>query len=310
LARLLSILLVVGLLGGTAAAFAVTEGLKLEKTPIVGTRVDKVFSPVCNCPSRVAHIRFALRKTDHLTVTIVDSGHRTVRTLVTGARYRHGQVRLAWDGRDDTGRLVPDGAYEPSVHLAGDHRTIVLPNPIRVDTVAPRVLLFKVARPVVSPDGDGHHDSLGIRYVLSEPAHARLYVDGKLNTRQRFEFARGQLRWSALSRMRPLPAGSYSLTLAAEDAAGNIGAETKPLLVTVRYIALPAHRIVVNRKARFHVTVRTDAHAFRWQLGKRRGIAHDTELVLRAPKRPGVYRLLVVEHGHAAQVAVVVRKRK
>ena len=39
-------MLVLGLLGGTAAAFAVTEGLKLEPSPILSPRIAKVFSPV------------------------------------------------------------------------------------------------------------------------------------------------------------------------------------------------------------------------------------------------------------------------
>ena len=38
-------LLVLALLGCTAAAFAVTEGLKLEKSPITNTLVDKVVAP-------------------------------------------------------------------------------------------------------------------------------------------------------------------------------------------------------------------------------------------------------------------------
>src|SRR5438477_12199752 len=71
--RLAPFLLVVALLGATAAAFAVTEGLKLEPSPVRSTDVDKVFSPVCDCLSRVAHIRFRLRKTDRLTLAIVDN---------------------------------------------------------------------------------------------------------------------------------------------------------------------------------------------------------------------------------------------
>ena len=39
MSRLLSTVLVIGLLGGTAAAFAVTEGLKLQHTPITSTKV-------------------------------------------------------------------------------------------------------------------------------------------------------------------------------------------------------------------------------------------------------------------------------
>ena len=45
MARFLPALLVVGLLGGSAAAFAVTERLKLERSPIFSTRVDKFVSP-------------------------------------------------------------------------------------------------------------------------------------------------------------------------------------------------------------------------------------------------------------------------
>ncbi len=52
LPRLLSTLLVVALLGGTAAAFAVTQGLKIEPSPILAPRIDKVFSPVCDCATR------------------------------------------------------------------------------------------------------------------------------------------------------------------------------------------------------------------------------------------------------------------
>ena len=37
-------MLVVALLGGSAAAFAVTERLKLERSPIFGTQVGKVVS--------------------------------------------------------------------------------------------------------------------------------------------------------------------------------------------------------------------------------------------------------------------------
>jgi len=85
LARIATTLLVLALLGGTAAAFAVTEGLKLEKSPILSTRVTKEFSPTCGCPTRVATISFRLRKADRLRLQIV-RGDAVVRTLVDGRR--------------------------------------------------------------------------------------------------------------------------------------------------------------------------------------------------------------------------------
>ena len=72
-------MLVVALLAATAAAFALTQGLKLQKSPIFGTRVQPVFSPVCDCPKQTARIAW-LRKADRLDISIVDGGE-VVRTI-------------------------------------------------------------------------------------------------------------------------------------------------------------------------------------------------------------------------------------
>ena len=137
--RVLSTLLVVLLLGGTAAAFAVTQGLKIEPSPILAPHIDKVFSPVCDCASRDAGIRFKLRKPDRVQLDIVDSNGDVVRELVSGKRLRRGVVTYTWNGRDDQGDFVGEGVYKPRVHLTDQHRTIDLPNEMQVDTTAPRV---------------------------------------------------------------------------------------------------------------------------------------------------------------------------
>jgi len=77
-ARLVSTLLVLGLLGGTAAAFAVTEHLKLVRSPIYRTEItNKVFSPVCRCSTQKSRIRFYLRRADRLTLSI-ENGDQTL----------------------------------------------------------------------------------------------------------------------------------------------------------------------------------------------------------------------------------------
>ena len=68
--RFLPAVLVVALLGGSAAAFAVTERLKLVRSPIWRTQVDKVVSPGTG---RRAKIKFRLRSADSLSLAIVDS---------------------------------------------------------------------------------------------------------------------------------------------------------------------------------------------------------------------------------------------
>ena len=47
--RWLALATIGGLLAATAAAFAITERLKLTPSPILGTRVSKTFSPICRC---------------------------------------------------------------------------------------------------------------------------------------------------------------------------------------------------------------------------------------------------------------------
>ena len=54
--RLAPAVLVAALLVATSAAFVVTEKLKLTRNPIVGPRVDKIFSPTCDCATDSATI--------------------------------------------------------------------------------------------------------------------------------------------------------------------------------------------------------------------------------------------------------------
>ena len=72
---------VAALLVATSAAFVVTEKLKLTRNPIVGPTVDKLFSPVCDCATDSAVIRFRLRRADRVSVEIVDGSGDVVREL-------------------------------------------------------------------------------------------------------------------------------------------------------------------------------------------------------------------------------------
>ena len=92
MARLPQLFVVLALLGATAAAFAVTERLKLERSPITGTKVDRVFSPVCECARDVAVVSFVLRRRETVTVDILDSGGRSIRTLVRNRGEPAGRV--------------------------------------------------------------------------------------------------------------------------------------------------------------------------------------------------------------------------
>jgi hypothetical protein len=302
-ARILPTLLVLGLLGCTAAAFAVTEGLKLEKSPIFRTAVDKVIAPDSDAHA-TAGIGFKLRKPDRVTVEIVNGSGTVVRVLTRNQPRRAGAQSFIWDGRADSGGVVPDGYYRPRVHLARERRTIVLPNPIRMDATPPLIKLVSVRPRVFSPDGDFRFDRVRIQYRTNEPARAILYVDGEPHAPV-FRFVRkGKLDWGgkAARRLRP---GPHRLRLRGLDRATNLGPPSRALTVFVRYIEVRPHSLRVKTGARFGFRVLTDAKRYTVHLGPLHASRSGRLLVLRAPA-PGTYVLRVAANGHVARARVVV----
>lgn len=306
MARLPQTLIVLALLGATAAAFAVTERLKLERSPITGTRVDRVFSPVCECARDVAVISFVLRRRGSVTVEILESGGRRVRTLVRDRDEERGRVSYTWDGRDDLERIVEDGVYRPRVLLEEHGRTIVLPNPIRVDTQAPRIRLLRVRPRVFSPDGDGRRDRVVARYEIDDPARAMMLVNGRRRVLEKFRATEGRLVWFGRVSGRSVPPGRYEIRVRAFDRAGNRSSSRRTVPVVVRYVELARDRIEVGAGRRFSVRVSTDALTYRWIFAGERGIARRRNLLLRAPATPGEYRVIVTVRGRADSADVVV----
>jgi FlgD Ig-like domain len=306
--RLPQTLIVLALLGATAAAFAVTERLKLERSPITGTRVDRVFSPVCECARDVAVISFVLRKADGVTVELLDSEGRRVRTLVRDREEQRGRVAYTWDGRNDADQIVDDGVYRPRVVLEEHGRTIVLPNPMRVDTKAPRIRLLRVFPRIFSPDGDGRRDRVVARYEIDDPARAMMLVDGRRRVLSKFRETEGQLVWFGRVDGRSVRPRTYEIRLRAFDRAGNRSSTRRVVPVVVRYVELARERIEVVAGRRFSVRVDTDARTYRWVFAGRRGIGRRPSLVLRAPRTPGLYRVYVSVRSRADSARVVVRE--
>ena len=306
MAKLPQTLVVLALLGATAAAFAVTERLKLERSPITGTRVDRLFSPVCECLRDAATISFVLRQRGEITVDVLDSEGDVVRTLVRDRDEPRGRVTYSWDGRDEAGRIVEEGRYRPRVRIREHGRTIVLPNPIRVDTTPPRIRFTDVFPRVFSPDGDGNSDRVTATYEVDEIARAMLLVDGRRRVLGRFRPRGGRLTWFGQVNGRPVRPGVYELRLRAFDRAGNRSRRTRAMPVRVRYVELRRDRIVVVAGHRFGVRVDTDASVYRWLFAGRRGEGRKELLVLRAPDTPGKYAVYVAVGRFADRAEVLV----
>jgi flagellar hook assembly protein FlgD len=305
LQRILSTAVIVGLLAATAAAFAITERLKLTKSPINGVKV--VHEYVSPAAHSVAVIRIRTRKTDRITATIRSSGGSEVDTLGYRVLEPHGWHAFTWNGLDDAGARAQDGTYHLEVHFESQRRTILLPNPIVLETKLPAVLDAGAVRPAFSPDGDHQSDTVTIHYKLSEDAHVVVFVNGRRIIRGRSSRSKDKVAWNGKVDGRLLPPGTYVLTVSAVDPAGNRATETQRVAVTIRYIALSTKRVAVRAGGRLRIGVSTDAKRYRWTLGARSGTASGKELKLRAPAAAGAYRLVVTERGHSASATVVVR---
>lgn len=297
--RALSTVFLLGLLAATAGAFALTEHLKLVKSPVYATRVTREFSPVCHCATGTATIKFSLRRADSLTVSIVDSGGHVIDTIATAQSERVGKLSFSWDGRTSSGGVAADGKYQPQVALAADHRTILMPNFIAVDTQAPTV----VSADAVGNLTVGGH--LRIKYTVSEKAHAVVYVRGQRVVLGRPIRTRAEVKWGGTAGKKALPPGRYVLEVGAVDTAGNETppAARKQVVVQIR----PVASIRVAAGASF--TVKAGSGRYTWRFAGAHGTGQSARLHLRAPSRRGRYRLVISERGHSKTLLVIVGKK-
>lgn len=307
--RVLTTVTLLGLLVATAAAFAITEHLKQIKSPIAGTRVSKVLSPTCHCATDKANVRVRLRYRDHVTVTIVNASGDTVATLATDELLQRNKPHgFRWDGRTDAGAIAPDGTYHPEVHLAHARHTYLLPNSILLDTQIPKVLSASRGKAVLLA-GPGR--SVAIAYAFNEAAHAVLYLGHRRLVVGRPTRTTGKVKWGGAIDGNAVSEGTYILSVAARDLAGN---ETpvegrKHVSVVVRYILISPRQISVRSGGRLTVHVQTTAARVTWRLASRHGAKRGKVLRLHAPTTPGTYRLVVAEHGHSAAILVRVRAK-
>ena len=301
--------LVLVLLGGTAVAFGVIEGFKLERSPITAPKIDHTFSPVCHCPSRRRSDRLQAAEAENADGRLISDGNRLVKTLVRGKRFRgstKNRLKFHWDGRGTTGARVPDGNYKVRISVSGQHRAIVLPKEIVVDTKPPRIHLVAAKPRVISPNGDHRHDKLALDYRVSEPATVRVLVNGNIRVRGAHTRLRGTLYWPGTVDGEPLPGRRLPRpTRGAGPGRKPLGADA-PVLVRIRYVTVsPTTLLHVRVGSRVTVRVETDARSVRWTFQGRSGTARPGVLSLLALRR-GRSTLVVEARGHRTRATVVV----
>jgi hypothetical protein len=223
--------LAVTLLVGSVAAFTYTQKLKLERSPVGTAHFDRWLSPECDCPHEIARLSFDLGESERIDTTMVDGDGNLVKTFLAGSEQGPGRVRMVWDGRDEAGRIVPDGDYRVRVRMRDERRTIVIPVDVHVDTVAPRAVLVGVSSTTLAPG-----DRIVLTYETNEFGRPLLLVDGEVAARGgERKPGRKEVTWAGRLRRDLLPPGIYAVSVVVEDSAGNRSEPT-----TAAHIAVTA----------------------------------------------------------------------
>ena len=238
----------------TFGAFFVAQRLKNAPPVLSRLTVFPYFSPNGDGRFDVARVSFKVKKTDDVSVSVLDSSGDEVRELMGSRHVLSSElVRLKWNGRTDDGGRAPDGRYRYRITLQHEGRSVVPATSVRLDTTAPRPLVTAIGPshafgPELMPNGGDavvHLDTPGSKPVV------RLFKTGPGPTRLVLEddsLQDGAKAWTWDGKTpsgRPVSAGTYLVSIETRDQAGNRGlspALNRRGLPAVSYGAkLPGH---------------------------------------------------------------------
>lgn len=207
------------LLAASGLAFLRAEQLKLDRSPVGGTHVQKYFSNTCRihpgtrCTSHSALLSFRLRSPGRVALAVSDSSGRIIAHLTpaSGRLLGRGRVDARWDGRTDAGAAARQGIYHLRVDLLSLHRAITIPDPIELDITAPTLTLLS------------RRGAIPVRYSTSEPAAVYVRARGLGAAAGRSAIYRGRGGRVHFRRTR-LAGAEVRVTMVAVDRAGNTSA--------------------------------------------------------------------------------------
>jgi hypothetical protein len=326
-ARAIFALLVVA----TIAAFFVTQELKSADPAVKRLALQRYVSPNGDGRKETASISFDLPDADRVTVDVVDGGGDRVRRLVDGRRLSAGTHRLSWDGRNDRGRVPPDGVYYVRVTLRNQGRAVTSPRGIELVTTPPRprVLSAKPFRVEA-----GRPVPVTVRFTGPSVIRAVFRVwrtdGGSVREVARFTALRGQhvATWNGRVRGgRPAPEGTYAMSVTVQNRA-LIEGSAPGRLPPERAQAAPGTGVrvagpeplpplePVRRGGLVVVPLQGVERPYAWSFGRlgssrplRRGRAGPGQLSFRVPRgaRTGMHLVRIATASRTLRVPVVVR---
>ncbi len=180
------------------------------RTPTItgGEASPSIISPNSDGVQDVTNLSYTLGEDADVVVQVLNESGAVVRTLRSEEFQTMGQHVVMWDGRNDLGQAVSDGAYQLQVVGMGTVRAAQQSAAVTVDTIPPRLQLANLdnARRV-------REATLDIEGVTEPDAVVRLADDARIvpvETNGQFSFK------------RQLIEGVNDIELVATDPAGNI----------------------------------------------------------------------------------------
>ena len=200
--------------------------MDLRDTPVALSIEGTAFSP--NSDSQKDSITVDPVITDttgikRIDITFYDSSDAAVRVLSS----TEASESFSWDGRNNSGRNVPDGSYSAKVIVEYDNGNAPSANagPIVVDTRFPSVKVT-ANNLFFSPDGDGSGDVLPVNQI--ESTTERLWSAAILDTEKQpvktflWTGRAESFSWDGADEDgNLLPDGEYTYTIESTDEAGN-----------------------------------------------------------------------------------------
>jgi hypothetical protein len=276
----------------TFGAFFVAQELKSTPPLVQDLKVTPFFSPNRDGRFDRARASFVLKRTDDVTVRVIDHEGDVVRELADNRRLPVGRrMNIVWDGRDADGRMLPDGIYRVRASLRRQARSVTLPRNIRKDTKPPDILVTsigplrdKVPRPELIPNAAGEPARVSFRGGRHHK-EVLVYRTDVRPVRRVFgapiELADDATRWTWNGTVdgRRVAAGTYLVIIRARDKAGNVGSSApipprfafrEPLRgrggITVRYLTAQAPSVPVVAGEPASVAVDSVDANFSWAL--------------------------------------------
>jgi hypothetical protein len=113
----------------TFAALGVTQWLKHAPTAVQQLEISPAsFTPGAAGEAGVERFQFHIKRSDRITVGVIDSRGDTVRTVVRHRWLRgYKTIVLYWKGLEARGRRAPPGTYRLRVYLERQKREVLSP---------------------------------------------------------------------------------------------------------------------------------------------------------------------------------------